>query len=709
MGNAFKMIDENQLTPGQTPEEKPADDAASAKAAEGQPEQEATESTGSQEVAAEGEVPEVVAEEAPAEETPAEEPVMAEQAAAPAEAAPEEAPAAAAPVETEVPAVSEQAEQAEEELAEHPDYSSLSKAELTSLLENTLQSVRDGAPDLKSVDVLLREVKPVVDHLKVAERQEALQKFIAEGGDEDGFSFKGDTLTQKLDQLFGQIRSERNKQFQQAEKAREDNFARKTELLNKLRELVENEEKSGAGEKSWDTFKQIQSDWKAAGNIPSAHNNTLWQTYHALVDRYFNNRNIYFELKELDRKRNMQQKIEMIERVEKTVATVTGGEAVSGKMLDEANELFEEFKHIGPAPREVNEELWRRFKTALDVLYGKKREQNETQRGQAEEIFKLKQEIAALAETFTTFHSSSINEWNDKTKALLAVQDQWNAVKGPLPREKGREISQKFWGDIKTFFRNKGEFFRQLEAKREENLKQKTALCEQAEALLESGDDSAEATNTVIELQRRWKSIGHVPEKMRDKIFDRFKTACDAFFDRKRNKNAGVEREYEENLAKKKALCDEIENEAKSGEPDLEKLNAFKARWSEIGFVPRKEMQNIQQRYIKAVNTFVSAMGKLSAHEKEQIVLESEVEMVKSEKGRGGNVDLRGRENDIRRKIRTLEDEIAQLENNLAFFARSKNADKIKGDFEKRIEKSKKELEQLQHQLRVVREAEDQE
>lgn len=708
MGNAFKMIDENQLTPGQTPEEKPADDAASAKAAEGQPEQEATESTGSQKVAAEGEVPEVVAEEAPAEETPAEEPVVAEQAAAPAEAAPEEAPAAA-PVETEVPAVSEQAEQAEEELSEHPDYSSLSKAELTSLLENTLQSVRDGAPDLKSVDVLLREVKPVVDHLKVAERQEALQKFIAEGGDEDGFSFKGDTLTQKLDQLFGQIRSERNKQFQQAEKAREDNFARKTELLNKLRELVENEEKSGAGEKSWDTFKQIQSDWKAAGNIPSAHNNTLWQTYHALVDRYFNNRNIYFELKELDRKRNMQQKIEMIERVEKTVATVTGGEAVSGKMLDEANELFEEFKHIGPAPREVNEELWRRFKTALDVLYGKKREQNETQRGQAEEIFKLKQEIAALAETFTTFHSSSINEWNDKTKALLAVQDQWNAVKGPLPREKGREISQKFWGDIKTFFRNKGEFFRQLEAKREENLKQKTALCEQAEALLESGDDSAEATNTVIELQRRWKSIGHVPEKMRDKIFDRFKTACDAFFDRKRNKNAGVEREYEENLAKKKALCDEIENEAKSGEPDLEKLNAFKARWSEIGFVPRKEMQNIQQRYIKAVNTFVSAMGKLSAHEKEQIVLESEVEMVKSEKGRGGNVDLRGRENDIRRKIRTLEDEIAQLENNLAFFARSKNADKIKGDFEKRIEKSKKELEQLQHQLRVVREAEDQE
>ncbi|MFT4031628.1 MAG: DUF349 domain-containing protein [Siphonobacter sp.] len=680
------MIDENQIVPGSTPQEQPSSNTADESQVAGE---------------TRSDIPAIDAATPAAEES-----IVSNDSTlgVMAEAAPEVAEPSVPTENTET--VEETP--LDEETETHTDYASLSKEELVVLLETTLTAVKVGTADIKIVDSLLKEVKPVFDHIKISERQDALQRYLAEGGEEEGFAYKMDALTQKFDQIYGQIRAERNRHFQQAEKAREDNFAKKTDLLNKLRELIEGEEKSGAVEKNWDTFKQIQADWKAAGNIPSAHNNTLWQTYHALVDRYFNNRNIYFELKELDRKRNMQQKIDLIERVEKTAASVEGGEAISGKILDEANELFEEFKHIGPAPREVNEELWRRFKTALDLLYSKKREQNEQQKSQADEIYKLKAEIASIAETFTGFHSSSINEWNDKTKALLAVQDQWNGVKGPMPRDKGRELSQKFWADVKTFFRNKGEFFRQLEAKREENLRLKTALCEQAETILATGDDSSEATNTIIELQRRWKTIGHVPEKMRDKIFDRFKAACDAFFNKKRTKNADIEREYEDNLSRKKALCEEIEKGAKSGSPDLDKLNAFKSRWAEIGFVPRKEMQNIQQRYIKAVNQYVSAMGKLSTREKEQLVLESEVELVKQERGKGGaSIDLRGKENDIRRKIRNLEDEIAQMENNLAFFARSKNADKIKLDFEKRIEKSRNELEQLEHQLRVVREAED--
>ncbi|MDR6195258.1 DUF349 domain-containing protein [Siphonobacter sp. SORGH_AS_0500] len=703
------MIDDNQLTP----EEQSTDSTAGQNAPQGLPTQETTSHAGTEDQpTTPAESAETSAEGTPVSEevAPAQPSVTTEWESTPevvAEAAPEVADPSLPTSESDESVVDSSADEVEASDHTHTDYTQWSKQDLVTLLETTLIAVKEGTADLKATDAILKETKPVFEHIKAGERQEALQRFIEEGGDEEGFAYKADALTQKFDQLYGQIRGERVRHFQQAEKAREDNFTKKTELLNKLRELVENEEKSGAGEKSWDTFKQIQTDWKSAGNVSSAHNNTLWQTYHALVDRYFNNRNIYFELKELDRKRNMQAKIELIERVEKTAAAVQAGEEVSGKMLDDANELFEEFKHIGPAPKEVNEELWRRFKATLDTLYSKKREQNEALKTQSEEIYKLKEDIASLVATFTTFQSNSINEWNDKTKAILAIQDQWNAVKGPMPRDKGREMSQKFWGDIKTFFRNKGEFFRQLEAKRDENLRQKTALCEQVEALLESGQDSAETTQTVIELQRRWKSIGHVPEKMRDKIFDRFKKACDAFFERKRDKNAGIEKEFEANLAQKKALCDQIEQEAKSGDTDVDRLNAFKTQWAAIGFVPRKEIQPIQQRYIKAINSYVAAMGKLSAHEKEQLVLESEVELVKQERGRGGQVDLRGKENDIRRKIRTLEDEIAQMENNLAFFANSKNAEKIRLDFEKRIERSRKDLEQLQHQLRVVREAED--
>jgi hypothetical protein len=615
---------------------------------------------------------------------------------------------------TEKEALDQQAaETAELALAEetpHVDYSQFSKEDFVRELERLLASVRGKEPsaaDFKAVDAALREIKPLFEQMKADDRQRALEAYEAEvverGAEEAGeFAYRPDALTQKFDSLYGQLRGERNRFFQSLDKQKDENFRVKTELLARLRALVEADEQNATSEKSWTAFKEIQDTWKAAGNIHSAHNNTLWQTYHALVDRYFSNRDIYFELKELDRKRNMQQKIELCEKVEKLAQQAADGQ-VTGALLNEAAGLFDEYKHVGPAPREANELLWQRFKAAMDTLYAKKREQLGSAREQAEEVYKLKADIAALAETFTTFQSSSINEWNDKTKALLAVQEQWNGVKGSMPREKGREISQKFWADVKTFFRRKGEFFRQLEAKRDENLKAKTGLCEQVEALLESQDTSAEATNQVIDAQKRWKTIGHVPEKQRDKIFNRFKAACDEFFNRKRGKSADTDRQFEENLRLKNELIVSIETEAKADSPTLERLNEFKAQWGEIGYVPRNVMQSIQQRYIKAINQYVSAIGKLSTKDRERLVLESEAALIREE---GGGRNLYQRENDIRRKIQTLENDIALTRNNLEFFARSKNSEKLRADFEKKIAASERELDQLKHQLRVIRQAE---
>ena len=602
-----------------------------------------------------------------------------------------------------------QAEEARLE-AHHTDYSQFTKEEFINRLDTALTALKSREPtaqDFKNLDATLREIKPHFDQIKANDRREALnQHLTGEGAAEADFVYKADALTLKFDGLYGQLRGERNRYFQQLDKQKETNFSQKTELLARLRTLVDADEQNTMSEKSWAVFKQIQDQWKAAGNLASPHNNTLWQTFHALEDRYFNNRNIYFELKELDRKRNMQQKIELCEKVEKT-AQQTVDTPVTGAMLDEATTLFEEYKHIGPAPREANELLWQRFKAAMDTLYGKKREQLGASREQAEEVYKLKADVAALAETFTTFQSTGINEWNDKTKALLAAQDQWNSVKGSMPREKGRELSQKFWADIKTFFRHKGEFFRQLEAKRDENLKAKIVLCEQVEALLE-GEDSAEATNQVIEAQRRWKNTGHVPERHKDRIFDRFKAACDAFFNRKRGKNADTERQYEDNMRRKTSLCETIEQEAGTDSTTIERLNEFKAQWAEIGYVPRNAMQPTQQRYIRAINQYVSAIGKLSGKQREQLVLDSEVALLRGDGGggRNQNLNLYQRENDIRRKITTLENDIALTRNNLEFFARSKNSEKLRADFEKKIAASERELAQLKHQIKIIREAE---
>lgn len=669
---------------------------------------------------AEPTVPEPAASAA-AEETP-EESVTAEVSnEAPAEETAPAAEAAADVTETAPEATAPEASVPEELVAQYADipdlgddaaatavadYSQFSKQDFVDLLDKqltTLKAETVSPGDFKRADDVLKEVKPLFDQIKQGERSAALQKYVQENESEEGFSFRFDGTATQFDDLYKQIKNLKNTFFQNLDKAKDANFASKTELLRQLRELVENDENNAGDPKtSWNEFKRIQDEWKAAGNINSPHNATLWATYHALVDRYYSNRNIYFELKELDRKRNSSLKIEVIEKVE-TLAKDAAGKSVTRQVIDEANSLFEEYKHIGPAPKAEQELLWQRMKAALDALYEKRREQTEEQRKEAAQLYEAKSTIYETLIPFTSFTSSSINEWNDKTKEVMAIQEQWNAIKGSMPREEGKELSKKFWSSLKTFFHNKGEFFKELESKREQNLKLKTSLCEQVEGILESGDDTPEATQTVIELQRQWKSIGQVPEKHKNTIFDRFKQACDSFFNRKRNKNQEVEREFEENLAKKIALIERIEATAKEG-GDLSQLNAFKKEWSGIGFVPKKDMQSTQKRYINAINSLVGATGKLSSKEKERVMQENEAEFSRDRGdrdggSRGGNFN-RG-EGDIRRRISTLENDIATYRNNIEFFARSKNADKLKADIEKKIASAQTQLNDLRQQLKA--------
>ncbi len=591
------------------------------------------------------------------------------------------------------------------------DYSSFTKHDFVALLETQLatlkaDTVSPGA--FKKADDLLKEVRPLFDQFKQADRQTALDKYKQENEDsEEGFEFKYDETVQQFDSLFKQIRAQKNTYFQNLDKAKDTNFETKTDLLRRLRELVESDENSAGDAKvSWNEFKKIQDDWKAAGNLNSPHNATLWATYHALVDRYYSNRNIYFELKELDRKRNIGLKTEVIEKVE-AMAKEADTTPVTRQTIEEANTLFEEYKHIGPAPKAEQEVLWQRMKAALDTLYDKRRGESENQRKESAQLYEEKSKLYEELIPLTSFSSNSINDWNDKTKAVMTIQERWNALRGPMPREEGKELSKKFWAALKSFFHNKGEFFRQLEGKREQNLQQKVELCEQVEAILTAGDESPEATQRVIELQRQWKNIGQVPEKQKNTIFDRFKAACDAFFNKKRSKNQETEREFEGNLAKKVALVERIEAAAASN-ADLSQLNEFKREWAGIGFVPKKDMQSIQKRYVAAVNAMVGATGKLSPKEKEKFMIDSDAEVGRERSynsGGGSNRDGDKREGDIRRKITLLENDIATYNNNIEFFARSKNADKLRADIDRKVAAAQKQLDDLKQQLKAVREA----
>ena len=611
------------------------------------------------------------------------------------------------------------------------DYSNYSKKDFVSTLEKVMADVKENPSvgTFRRSEDTLKEIRPLFEQIKTTEKAEALAKFKAANEDsEEGFDFKFDADVEQFDKFFKGLKDERSKYFQSIEKEKDKNFNQKTELINRLRTLVEGEDSSDPAhiKTGFNDFKKIQDEWKAAGNVNSPHNNTLWQTFHALVDRFYSNRSIYFELLELDRKRNLQQKIDLCTKIER-ISEASKTESVTGKMLDEAVAAFEEYKHVGPAPKEENELIWQRVKDALDLIYGKRREQGEASKAEAEQVYTLKLAIAELIEPFSTFNSTTITEWNDRTKALLALQDQWNAVKGFMPKEKGKELSDKFWADIKTFFRNKTEFFKVLESKRDENLVAKTAIIEEVEALLASEDESQEATNTVIRLQKEFRDIGHVPEKDKDSIYEKFKTACDAFFNAKRAKNQHVEKDFEANLEKKTALCDTIEAESVEG-ANTARLAGFKAEWMAIGFVPKKDMQTIGKRYINAINKYVSAMGKLSSKEKEQLTMTDSPRPPRTDRpersgggrnerferndrgnDRGGNRDYSSNSNrgdynsnnagggnsDAKRKIQALENDIATYRNNLEFFAKSKNADKFRQDVEAKIQSTEKEIAKL--------------
>lgn len=599
-------------------------------------------------------------------------------------------------------AAMEELEVAEEQAV---DYSQLDKKDFVSLLENQLalaKSEKAKPADFKRTDELLKEVKVFFDQIKKSERDEAVRRFVAENGSEEGFEYKSDELTQRFESIYRQIKDVKNHYFQDLEKSKDKNFAVKTQLLQRLRELVDADESNAKNPgTSWQEFKKIQDEWKAAGNIASPHNSTLWATFHALIDRYYSNRNIYYELKELDRKKNLQLKGELVEKVE-ALAQSLEGQSLTRAILEEANAHFDEYKHIGPGPKAEQEVLWQRMKVALDTLHDARRAQTEDQKQILSQNYEIKSKIYETLVPFTAFTSSSINEWNEKTKEVVALQDQWVNAKGQMLREEGRELSKKFWATLKTFFHNKGEFFRQLESKREQNLKLKTELCEAVEAIIETGEDSAANTDKVIALQKQWKQIGQVPEKFKDSIFDRFKKSCDAYFDRKRAKNSEVEREFVENLAKKQAICDKIETGAKAGDANLKDLNAFKSEWSSIGFVPKKDMQAINKRYIDAVNSYVSTIGKLSSKEREQVILENEVAIATD----GDSVrNLQRKETDIRRRMTQIENDLTIWQNNIEFFGRSKNGEKVRAEFEKKIVTAQKQLADLKHQLKIVREA----
>lgn len=590
------------------------------------------------------------------------------------------------PVSEEVVSATEVEESAEEEEEHTPeDLSGLTKTQLLHLLKDKIQH----GVSLK-LDKLAHEIKAAFDDLVAKDTEVALLKFKSEGGAEDDFQYRFQEEDREFNKLFNDFRHQLNSLRKEAEKQKERNLQLKTDLLNKLRDLVDGEETT----LSMGAIKSIQEEWKSLGPVPAAQSRNLWASFNALMDRFYDNRSIYFELKELDRKKNLESKLELCDKADALKEVKDLKEAIK-----QLNELHEEFKHIGPVPRDEQENLWQRFKAASDAVYDRRKEFFEGQK----EVFKKnlteKETLIGLLAPFGEFKADRIKDWNTKTKEILDIQKAWEKI-GPVPKESGKDVNKAFWASFKQFFHHKNLFFKELDEIRATNQKKAEELISQAEALMENTDWQSTA-NQLVKLQQEWKKLGPTPEKNRDALYKKFKTACDSFFENRRSSTKQANNEFDANLKSKQDLIAAIKAAAAGESLSEEVLSGFVTEFNEIGFVPRKNMKEIQNQFKEAVDVYLEKLDS-SATGREDFLFRLNLNRIQSDPN--AIKTLNKKEHGIRKQITDLENSISLWKNNLEFFAASKTADKLRDQFDVKIQKAEEEIDKLKKKLTILKE-----
>ncbi|MDQ3289850.1 MAG: DUF349 domain-containing protein, partial [Bacteroidota bacterium] len=568
------------------------------------------------------------------------------------------------------------------------DYSTLPAADLKKQLLKAYKT-SDPRKNARQIFEMYRQFEIRV----AAEKQDALEKFIADGGDGEDFAFHNSPENLEIERGFQQFRENRNRELKNEEEQKEKNLKRKNELLEQLRALVEAAETKNSADK----LKAIQNEWKAIGAVPTSDAQQLWNSYHALLDKFYNNRSIFFELKELDRKKNLQQKIQLCERAE----GLLNNPSINAS-LQELRHLHEEWKNIGPVPNESRDAIWERFIQASERIHERKKEYLNARKAQEQDNLQRKLNVLEIVAPYQTFNSDRINDWRDKTDEIQKIKDQWDSI-GLVPKENADEVNRRFWSCYKAFYQHKNAFFKQLDEQKMQNLRHKTELCEQAEALKDS-TDWEETKERLIQLQKKWKTIGRVPDKYSDKIWNRFRAACNEFFDRKQNQQQQREAELEKAASEKTAFYEKLATRLSSPAAttgSLDEFNQLLIDWRNFDDQGQKPNGKLEERFYDLLQKYLDTIPDLGYDRKNDLSFQLQLDRLRHHPD--ATHKLYQKEQNIRKEISTLENDISTLRTNIEFFARSKNAEKLREEYQQRIEEANSRMLLLKKQLRAIR------
>ena len=576
---------------------------------------------------------------------------------------------------------------AEEEKRDQTDYSSFSKADFLTKAEQLVDY-----PNIKEAHDIFKKIRVLFDDAVKAERVIQVKEWADAGNDVREFKPAYDELKEKFYKVYTTFLEKRAEEKRLAEEEKQKNLQAKRQIIEKLKALSTQDETESV-------FKEVldlQKQWKQIRTVPREHMQELWENYRFHLDKFYDNHAINNELKEKDRQKNLETKIELIKKV-----TLLHDEKSIKKAHILLNKYHEEFKNAGPVPgKDVAEDIWKRFKEASDKVLGEKRGQLETIKAKRNENLELKKVLCEKVEHINQLPLTTPKAWKEKGEEITAIFAEWKTI-GPVPESVNDQIWKRFREAQNIFNHNKKAFFDQLNSGKDKNLELKTALCEEAEKLSESTQFDA-GSKMLIALQEKWKSIGPVPENKNELIWSRFRAACDKFFKRKEEfykvKNAGEK----DNLAAKEKLIGSV-NELMQSDNSSEvfsQLKKLQQEWMSIGFVPIKVKADLQNRYSKAVDA-VYKKFKQTADENKSMRVKEHYEMLSTSPN--GDDKMRHEERVINDKLRMLREDAATLKNNIEFFAKSKNADALRKQIEQKIETANHQIAKLQEELKVLR------
>lgn len=562
-------------------------------------------------------------------------------------------------------------------------FHSMSKQELLDALKEIL------AADNMEAHREVTAIKQAFFNIKSRENLEELNAFIEAGNQPEAFSSTPDEVENEMKTLYSEFKERRAAFIAADEERRKENLAKKMEIIDKMKEIAGDIDNVNV---KFPEFQQLQQDFKAIKDIPAPAETETWKTFQTVVEQFYDHLKMNKELRDLDFKKNLEAKRQLIESAKKLADApdpVAAFRTLQG--------LHDEWRNLGPVAKDIRESLWEEFKEASTVVNKRHQEYFEKRKADEQANEEAKTALCEEVEAIDLTKINSFNAWGEATDKVIALQKKWREY-GFASKKANTALYARFRKDCDAFFEAKTAYFQKVRDEFSANLEKKTALCEKAEAL-KGTDDIRQATAEIVKLQAEWKKIGSVPRKQSDAIWQRFTQACNYFFDERKKQNKERRHEENENLEKKRAIIAKLNELPKDGDRSevIGKVKELQAEWNEIGFVPFKLKDKVFAEYREVCDALYGAYNSRESRAR----MDNFHARVNSLKGDGQKID---RERD--RLVRALDsrrNELQTIENNMGFFSvKSSQGNSMMKEMERKISRLKDDIKEIEQKIAVI-------